>query len=487
MPGLDDTAETSEATATVAPQRSAASNAYPRRTVAAVFTAAVLLLLGMAILSYVVLLQSADRARWVDHTYEVIIAADKLLLDQQDAAAGERGYLLTGRQAFIDQYQHGRANVGPDLDAMAELTRDNPVQRQRIGPLRRLSEERLQQLDRLNAEHRNPNTPLTASQVAEVEGTKQTMETLRSTAAGFIQEEHNLLATRLSDAEQSERRVQFIIAAGNLLSLGALVICLVLLSREIRARRAGEAAVQALNEALTERAALLELANKELEGFSYSISHDLRSPLRAIDGFSQLLEQSYKGTLDAEGMRLLGVVRLNTKRMSALIEDLLAFSRLGRKSLDMMPLDMRQLVREAVIEAQTEAEAKPEIVVGTLPSCLGDRALIKQVWVNLIGNAVKYSSKNPAPRIEISGIRQGDKTVYSVRDNGVGFEMQYYDKLFGVFQRLHGLEEFSGTGVGLAIVMRIVTKHGGDAWAEAAVGKGATFHFSLPHREPDHE
>jgi signal transduction histidine kinase len=488
MPATVDTAQALETDAAGAlPREIARRPSYPRRTVGAVFAAAVLVLLSMAVMSYYVLRQSAERARWVDHTYEVIIAVDKLLLDQQDTAVGERGYLLTGKPEFTEEYLGARARLATDIDSLQQLTSDNPEQQRRIALMRPLNDERLRHLDRLMRKRRSGNELLTSNEIIEVQDSKRVMEMLRSLAGDLIQAEHGLLATRLVDAEQSQDRVQLIIAAGNLLSLGALVICLLLLTREIHARREGEAAVQVLNEAIAERAALLELANKELEGFSYSISHDLRSPLRAIDGFSQLLERSYGGVLDAEGMRLLSVVRGNTRRMSALIEDLLTFSRLGRKSVEMMPLDMRQLVREALNEVLPDAERVPEVVIGELPSCLGDRALVKQVWVNLVSNAVKYSSRELAPRIGIEARRQGDKVVYTVRDNGVGFDMQYYGKLFGVFQRLHGVDEFSGTGVGLAIVMRVVTKHGGQAWAESAVGEGAAFHFSLPCREEAHE
>ncbi len=267
-------------------------------------------------------------------------------------------------------------------------------------------------------------------------------------------------------------------------ALGALLTCLLLLNRQIRDRRAAETAVRSLNEALTDRARQLELANSELEGFSYSISHDLRSPLRAIDGFSQLLQKRFEPVLDAEGMRLLGVVRDSSKRMGALIEDLLAFSRLGRKPLESRVIEMESLVRECLAEALEQAsDPAPHVVVNRLPPCWGDRALLKQVWANLIGNAVKYSSHTAAPRIDISGSEEGDKCVYSVGDNGAGFDMQYYAKLFGVFQRLHSMEEFSGTGVGLAIVMRIVTKHRGRVWAEAELNQGATFHFSIPGKE----
>ena len=483
MPGSDDSAQILETDVPDPPHSDAMPTQYPRRTITVVFIAALLLLMAMAALDYIGAAQSAEHERWVDHTYEVILAADKLLLDQQDTAAGERGYLLTGKQVFMDQYLGGRGRVGPDIDALMQLTRDNPVQQERLARIRPLAEQRLQRLDRLNSEPRPQGRLLTESQMGEVVATKQTMEGLRAITGDMVGEEYRLLEVRRADTEQSQHWLRLVMVTGDLLSLGIMAICLLLLNREIRSRRAAESDVQALNEELKGRAALLELSNKELEGFSYSISHDLRAPLRAIDGFSQLLEQGYKGALDAEGMRLLGVVRQNTRRMNALIEDLLAFSRLGRKSLDMMPLDMRQLVQEALHEVLVDAESRPEIATGPLPSCLGDRALVKQVWINLIGNAVKYSSKSERPRIEIRGREEGGQVVYTVKDNGVGFDMQYYGKLFGVFQRLHGADEFSGTGVGLAIVMRVVTRHGGHAWAESIPGQGAVFNFSLPRRE----
>ena len=241
--------------------------------------------------------------------------------------------------------------------------------------------------------------------------------------------------------------------------------------------------MHALNLELAGRNAQLELSNRELEGFSYSISHDLRSPLRAIDGFTQLLRSRYGAALDAEAMRLLDVVRDSSHRMSALIDDLLAFSRMGRRPLEMRPLQMGGLAGDCVAEVMRSAPERPRILIGPLPDCRGDPILVRQVWVNLIGNAVKYSSRNPGARVEITGREEGHECIYSVKDNGVGFDMQYYHKLFGVFQRLHRPDEFPGTGVGLAIVMRIVTKHGGRLWADAAVGQGAEFLFSLPRAE----
>jgi PAS domain S-box-containing protein len=228
---------------------------------------------------------------------------------------------------------------------------------------------------------------------------------------------------------------------------------------------------------LREYSARLEGINKELESFSYSVSHDLRAPLRAINGFALMLDEDYRDRLDPEGRRLLGVVRANAESMARLIDDLLAFSRLGKTALVSAPVDMNVLVREVLTES---GNVSAELRIGALPQAHGDRALLKQVWANLIGNAIKYSANAVAPVVTISGgeTPNGD-CEYRVADNGAGFDMRYYDKLFGVFQRLHSASEFPGTGVGLAIVHRIVTRHGGRVWAEGQVGSGAVFHFTL--------
>ena len=227
-----------------------------------------------------------------------------------------------------------------------------------------------------------------------------------------------------------------------------------------------------------ERTAALQAANKELEAFSYSVSHDLRAPLRAVDGYALMLTEDYGERLDDEGRRLLSVVRASAEQMGRLIDDLLKFSQIGRRALAKAPVDMRALVSEVVAEL-APAYPKARIELGALPAAVGDRAMLRQVWSNLIGNALKYSSQAEAPRVQISGSAAAER-VYSVQDNGAGFDMRYYEKLFNVFQRLHRQDEFEGTGVGLAIVARVVTRHGGRVWAEGAAGKGASFHFALP-------
>jgi len=252
------------------------------------------------------------------------------------------------------------------------------------------------------------------------------------------------------------------------------------ISADVTERRRAEEQIKSLNAGLERRARQLTAANTELESFSYSVSHDLRAPLRAVDGYSQFLEEDYSDRLDDEGRRLLGVVRDSSRKMGILIDELLAFSRLGRAQIAAIEVDMQALVQDVLRELQAnEACKSARITVAELPVAWGDRAMLRQVWINLLSNAIKFSGKNDAPVIEIRGNSDGVESVYSVRDNGVGFDMQYYNKLFGVFQRLHGSDEFSGSGVGLAIVQRIVSRHGGRVWAEAKPNQGATVFFAL--------
>ncbi len=238
---------------------------------------------------------------------------------------------------------------------------------------------------------------------------------------------------------------------------------------------------------VAERTAQLEAANKELEAFSYSVSHDLRTPLRAIDGFSKILLEDYRDRLDDEGRRLLGVVRDNTNRMSQLIDDILKFSRTGRMEMTFADIDMEKLARDVFAELQPNVDSgKLQLEIEHLIPAQGDSAMLRQVFVNLLTNAIKFSRDRIPAVIKVGCYREGGEAVYYVRDNGAGFDMQYAAKLFGVFQRLHAVTEFEGTGIGLAIVKRIVTRHGGRVWAEGKVNEGATIYFTLPTKEAAH-
>ena len=247
--------------------------------------------------------------------------------------------------------------------------------------------------------------------------------------------------------------------------------------------------INALNESLekkvAERTNQLEAANKEMEAFSYSVSHDLRAPLRIIHGYADILKMDHAASLDSEGHRLLGVIVNNIRQMGVLIDELLKLSRLGKKEINLRTTNMIKLVHD-VLREQPMDITRIKFKINDLPDALCDGILMKYVWTNLISNAIKYSGKSDTPEIEISAVTEDDHVVYALKDNGIGFDMKYSHKLFGVFQRLHKKSEFEGTGVGLALVQRIITRHNGKVWAEAEENKGATFYFSLP-QNTDHE
>ena len=242
-----------------------------------------------------------------------------------------------------------------------------------------------------------------------------------------------------------------------------------------------------LEELVQARTAELEAANKEMYAFTYTVSHDLRAPLRHIDGFLELLQKTIGTALDEQGRHYMEAIAEAANKMGLLIDDLLAFSRMGRHALSFQPVDMGNLVREVIRELEPDAAGRTiDWRIGELPEVGGDASMLRMVMVNLIANALKFTRPREKAYIEVGSLPdqasgKGSETVILVRDNGVGFDMTYADKLFGVFQRLHRAEEFEGTGIGLANVRRIIARHGGRTWAEGKVDQGATFYFSLPH------
>jgi PAS domain S-box-containing protein len=257
------------------------------------------------------------------------------------------------------------------------------------------------------------------------------------------------------------------------------------LRQEVEERRKAEDEVRRLNAGLeqrvTERTAELQAANKEMEAFSYSVSHDLRAPLRSMNGFATILTEDYAPRLDEEGRRLLGTICSEAGRMGQMIDELLAFSRFGRQSMHMGRVDMLALAQSVFDQCAAQASGREiRFKLHPLPAAQGDMAMLSHVWSNLISNAIKYTRAKPVAEIEITGRVEDGQLLYCVKDNGAGFDMKYVRKLFGVFQRLHAEADFEGTGIGLSLVQRIVQRHGGRVWAEGEVNKGAAFYFTLP-------
>ncbi len=255
-------------------------------------------------------------------------------------------------------------------------------------------------------------------------------------------------------------------------------------ARDVTEKRLAEEEIEKLNRELKRRVGELASVNQELEAFSYSVSHDLRAPLRHIDGFTRMLDRHAGAGLDEKGRHYLATIEDSVRQMGSLIDELLAFSRLGREEIRSASVDLQAIAREAIREVERDRNGRDvRWTVGALPPVTGDASLLRQVFVNLLSNALKYTRPRVVSSIEVGSVPEdSDEVVCFVRDNGVGFDMKYVDKLFGVFQRLHRTEEFEGTGIGLANVRRVIQRHGGRTWAEGTVDGGATFYFSLPRQ-----
>lgn len=458
------------------------------------FFAALAILAAIAWISSTSITRFEEGARIIEHTHWVITELEGTASSMKDADGAARGYYLTGLPENLDPYNAALERLPAQLGTLRSLTADNPVQQENLRLLREIIISRLDHLKvNISLRTQEGGAALTILRVAAGDG-QNLMNALRKQISIMQEAEKSLLAERARAFENEANRTRLILLFGNLAAFLMLAATFWLLHKEVAARRASDAALQRANRALQAQAGQLEATNKELEGFSYSISHDLRIPLRAVDGYSHMIEEDYADKLDDDGKRMLGVIRQNSTRMGNLIDDLLAFARLGRTRIAAEALDMNAMVAQVLaelgatidasvdetIEPSRASTTRPVITIEPLAQAWGDHSLLRQVWTNLISNAIKYSAKASPQKIHISSKPVGQEVVYSIADNGAGFDMKYYDKLFGVFQRLHSADEFPGTGVGLAIVQRVIVRHGGRVWAEGEIGRGACFHFALP-------
>jgi len=495
------------------------------------FTASVALVLVVGAV-FAVLLLSIGELRssddWASHSEQVIATANLLETEVLNLETGERGFVITGRQLFLQPFSEGLVEFPRQATLLERLVSDSAQQEARARAIALAGLSYIAQSLRPTIAVARRSLTQAAAIVATGDG-KRRVDAIRVQFASFIATENVLLRARRSTAHAAASRAVGV-AVGGLVGVVLLILLCArylagsivapvgritataarLASGEFSARtieggggevadlgRAFNVMASSLQDGRHELAsqnielmshqanlqavnAELESANAELNAFSYSVSHDLRAPLRAIDGFSRIAIDDDKGTLTDSQRRYLGLVRDNTRVMGTLIDDLLSFSRLASQPLERRTVQTAELVRQVESDLSATQNGRTiEFANEVLPAVQADPALLRQVFANLLGNAMKYSRDRERPLVTVGSERRDSELVFVVRDNGVGFDMRYAEKLFQVFQRLHRTEDYEGTGVGLAIVQRIVVRHGGRVWAEAKPDEGATFYFTL--------
>jgi signal transduction histidine kinase len=435
---------------------------------------------------------------WVEHTWQVINQVERNMGSAKDAETGARGYLITDDRAYLAPYTSGTRELPVELDDFAQLTQDNPTQLHQLAEMRAIIAERLALLQQgLNFRNDGAADSLHALVLS---GTgKAQMDHLRALADSMEAEEHRLLVIRIAKQKSAAVRARVTLFLSSGLDLLLIILMFRYFSRErslrleteetarnlavarVEVERKAEEVHQlnlTLEERVRQRTAELEATNRELEAFSYSVSHDLRAPLRTIDGFSLALEEDYTDAVDATGRDYIKRVRTGVQRMGQLIDSLLQLSRITRAEIAREPVDMSALGESVVANLRDENPDRTlDILVDPKMQVDADPKLLRVALENLLGNAVKFTSKVEHPTIHFGF--DANQQAYFVRDNGAGFDMYYKDKLFNAFNRLHGDKDFKGSGIGLATVARVIRRHHGKIWADAQVNRGATFYFTL--------
>src|SRR5579863_1369102 len=448
---------------------------------------ALIILAGIGMLSFWGEVRNEKDREWVTHTYLVVEKLQTLRIDITQAETGQRGYMLTGQDRYLELYQAGANQVRQDLKELPDLTTDNLREREAITRLDPLIASRLAELAAGIEVRKRSGLLAGVEAVTRANNGEKWMGQIAAQIAEMRHTESKLLSSRLETAAASTRKIKIVIACGNSLAILILLVKGFVIHRETGKRNLAEQSLKLSNERLERRTTELAETNVELESFAYSVAHDLRAPLRHIAGYSGVLVQDYGPRLDSEGLRCLEKITSCAKKMGQLVDELLSLSQIGRQELSFQDTPLDLLLEQAMEDVAPEWTGREvEWRVENLFSAKCDPGLMRQVFVNLLSNAVKYTRRREHAVIQVGQTMQNGERVVFVRDNGVGFEMQYAKKLFGVFQRLHKARDFEGTGVGLAIVQRIIQRHGGRIWAEAAIDQGATFFFALgtPENKP---
>ncbi len=444
------------------------------------FSIAALILFVVAFFTIKNSRKAIESDKWVEHTQKVEYQLQQILVSTVDAETGVRGYVIVGNNNYLEPFEKALKNMPSFIDSLRTLTSDNPTQQKNLDTLNQLISRSILYLKGCIALRTATTSDSEINCIKSGEG-KEIEDGIRKVIANSKRVEDTLLLHRQAKSRDEARGFNFVLFILIALIVIILLVVYIIISINIKSIKNADEKIKQLNFDLQVNNAQLELANSELEAFSYSISHDLKAPLRAMVSFSDLLKERYARVLDENGKTFLNTISENGQTLSTMVDKLLEFSRLGRQDIQKTKVDMNSLLAKSVNEINLMVKHHAKINIHPMEPIAGGYAvLLSIVWNNLISNAVKYSNKMENPVIDIGSIIKNNKLVFYVKDNGAGFNMEYAGKLFGVFKRLHSQTEFEGIGIGLAIVRRIIEKHGGKIWVESELSKGATFYFTLP-------
>ncbi len=457
---------------------------------------ALAILFFVGVFSYDSTRQNEKDRQWVMHTHRVLEKLDSVLANLVDAQAGVRGFLLWGKDLFLDPYNNALSHVDQNVRDLRELTADNPVQQAALDSLEPKIAASLSYLkDSVEAERQKGGAGIeVVADANSIEIEQQRMDEIRMGIGKMREEEDRLLAIRVKETSESSTRTKVAIVTGNTLALLLLALAGFVVLQEMSRRRVAEEEVRTLNAglerrvaertaALAERARELTRSNTELQQFAYVASHDLQEPLRMVASFTQLLAKRYRDKLDDDARDFINYAVDGATRMQTLISDLLFYSRVGTQGKAFETTRCDALMERVLDSLKIVIKETGAVITrDPLPTILGDPAQIGQLFQNLLTNAMKFHGDG-APRIRISVEQDGSNWKISVSDNGIGIQPEHADRIFVIFQRLHTKTEYPGTGIGLAICKKIVERHGGRIWVEATPGGGSTFCFTLPTME----
>jgi signal transduction histidine kinase len=452
------------------------------------------ILVSLNVLFYWSFIKQKETTGRVAHSRLILQKLEKVFSSVKDAETGQRGYLLTGREYYLEPYSLALKTIDGQIAELETLMLADPYQQRQLTILKPQIAQKLAELKETIDLRRKEGVDSAVSVVLTNRG-EAFMDRIRKTIQQMQSAKNEQLENWLKTREEIVLRGQLTFLAGIVLNLFAFYLVYSAIQRETTERSQAEMSLKKLNEDLEarvqERTAELQDANvnllrsnQELEQFAYVASHDLQEPLRAVNSYAQLIARRYSGNLDAKGDKYLGYIMDGATRMQQLINDLLSFSRVGTHSKPLKPMDC-EVVLNQVLDNLKVAIAESEAIVthDPLPTVMGDETQLIQLFQNLIGNAIKFR-RQEGPQVHVLAVEGDNEWAFEVRDNGIGIEPEYFERIFTIFQRLHARSEYPGTGIGLAVCKKIVERHGGRIWVKSEPGIGTTFHFTIPQARP---